>query len=60
MTMPSFIARVKYRYRKQGTNPWSNTSISFTVNHESETLVMQKLRDKHKGCEVEMKEIKWQ
>jgi len=26
---------------------------------ESETLVMQKLRDKHKGCEIELKSIKW-
>lgn len=50
---------VKYRYRKVGTSPWTSTTLGGIVKQESEQLVMQKLRDKHAGCEIELTEIKF-
>ena len=57
--MASPYVQVQYRYRKIGSSSWTSTSWSGSMAQESETLVMQKLRDKHKGCEIELKSIKW-
>lgn len=51
--------QVKYKYRKPGSNSWTHASTSISVNQPSETLVMQKLRDKHKGYDVELIELKF-
>lgn len=52
-------AQVKYKYRKPGSNSWTTTATSFSVNQPSETMVMQKLREKHKGYDIELIELKW-
>ena len=51
-------ATVKYSYRSPlGTK--STTSYSGKFPSESETLVMQKLRDKHKGAEITLVKLQW-
>ncbi len=50
---------VQYKYRKVGSPSWTSTRFSGSVKQQSETLVMQLLRDKHKGSEVTLTELKW-
>lgn len=57
--MASAYVQVKYKYRKIGSTGWTSTGWAGNVQHESESLVMQKLREKHNGCEVQLVEIKW-
>jgi len=57
--MPSARFTVKYQYFTPGKGSKTGTSLSGTVNSQSETLVMQKLREKHKGKEIELRELKW-
>ena len=53
-------ATVKYRYRKTaGTGPWTGSSWSGNVQSQSEQVVMQVLRKRHGGYEIELVEIKW-
>lgn len=57
--MASARFEVKYYYFTPGQGGKASTSFSGTVNSQSETLVMQKLREKHKGKEIELRELKW-
>ncbi|EIC20132.1 hypothetical protein Thi970DRAFT_03750 [Thiorhodovibrio frisius] len=57
--MASVRFEVKYYYITPGTNAKTAGTLSGTVNSQSETLVMQKLRDKHKGKEIVLRELKW-
>ena len=50
---------VKYKYIKPGKTSGTSTSLSGYVNQESEQMVMQKLRDKHKGCEIQLIQLKF-
>ena len=52
-------AQVRYRYRKSSTSSWTGSSFTMYLSQQSETLAMQKLRERHKGYEVELIEIKW-
>lgn len=53
-------ASVKYRYRKTvGSGGWTGSSWSGNVAAQSEQLVMQILRKRHPGYEVELIEIRW-
>lgn len=51
-------AQVRYRYRKSG-GPWAGSSWSRNVQSRSEQLVMQILRKRHPGCDVDQLDIKW-
>jgi hypothetical protein len=53
------FASVKYRYRKVGSSGWIFASWTGNVSSQSEQIVMQELRKKRSGCEVELVEIKW-
>lgn len=57
--MSSTRFEIKYYYFSPGKGSKTSTSLSGTVNSKSETLVMQKLREKHKGKEIELRELKW-
>jgi len=57
MSIPHFQA--KYRYRKNGKSSWAGTQLAGNIKQQSEQLVMQKIRSKHPGCEVELVELKW-
>ncbi len=57
MARPYF--QVKYKYIKSGKTTGTSTSLSGHVNQQSEQMVMQKLRDKHKGCDIQLIELKW-
>lgn len=57
--MASSHVQVHYQFRKAGNSAWTVTSWSGPVPQVSEALVMQQLREKHKGYEVELKSIKW-
>ena len=57
--MGSAYAQVKYKYRKLGTNSWTGTGWGGYVASQSESLVMQTLRKKHSGCEIELVSINW-
>lgn len=57
--MPSTYAQVKYKYRKLGSSSWTSTGWAGNVSQESESLVMQALRKKHSGCEIELVSIQW-
>jgi hypothetical protein len=57
--MPSPYVEVQYRYCKIGSSAWTSSSWSGPMLQKSETLVMQKLREHHKGYQVELKSIKW-
>jgi hypothetical protein len=50
---------VKYKYRRTDSKVWTSTTFSGILVQQSETILMQKLREKHKGCEVELTEVKW-
>lgn len=50
---------VNYKYKALGKPTFTGTSGSFTLPQQSETLLMQKIRDKHKGCEIQITDIKW-
>ena len=55
----ALYVNVNFKYRKVGSLSWSHASWAGNVNQKSEIIVMQKLRDQHKGCEVELIAIKW-
>lgn len=55
----SITASVRYKYRREGSAGWTSTTLTLHINQQSETLVMQKLRDKHRGCEIELVKIEW-
>lgn len=55
----SAYATVKYSYRKTGTTNNNGTSWAGIVQQKSETMVMQELRKKHPGCEIELKDLQW-
>jgi hypothetical protein len=55
----SETASVRYKYRREGSGSWISTTLTLQIRQQSETLVMQKVRDKHRGCEIELIEIKW-
>jgi len=58
--MATAYVSTKYKYRKIGSSgSWSSTSWSGIVKQQSETIVIQLLRDKHKGCEVMLMDMKW-
>lgn len=57
--MPSVGFQAHYWYSDPGKSGKTGTSMSGTVASKSETLVMQKIRDRHKGKEIVLKEIKW-
>jgi hypothetical protein len=57
--MERAYASVRYRYCKTGAASWTSTSWAGYINSQSETILMQELRKKHPGCEVELKEVKW-
>jgi hypothetical protein len=57
--MARVYASVKYRYRKIGTASWAGTGASFYLGQALETLVIQELKKKHPGCEIEIREIKF-
>ena len=50
---------VSYYYFTPGVGSKTSTSYSGSVPSQSETLVMQLLRKKHPGKEIELREIKW-
>lgn len=52
-------ASVQYKYKAPGKPTFTGTSGSFSLAQQSETLLMQKIRDKHKGCEIIVTDIKW-
>lgn len=55
----SETASVRYKYRRQGSTGWTSTTLTLQVREQSETLVMQELYRRHKGCEIELIEIRW-
>lgn len=57
--MASPYANVNFKYRKVGSSSWTHASWAGYVTQQSETIVMQKLRDQHKDCELELIAIKW-
>jgi hypothetical protein len=57
--MASFNFSVRYYYFKIG-GPKTSTSFSGIVADRSEILVIQKLKEKHPGKEIELQEgIRW-
>lgn len=56
----TFSCVVSYKYRQIGRTSWviATTSI-LNLKSESETLVMQKLKEKHKNCDVNLEKIQW-
>ena len=58
--MAIITASVRYKYRKAGgAGSWTTTSWAGPMKSQSETLVMQKLREKYKDYDVELVELKW-
>jgi hypothetical protein len=58
--MATAYVSVKFKYRKAGSSgPWTSTSWSGIVKQKIDTIAMQMIRDKHKGCEVMLVEMKW-
>ena len=57
--MPSVGFQANYWYKDPGKSGKTGTSMSGTVASKSETLVMQKIQDRHKGKEIILQEIKW-
>jgi len=55
--MPYF--NVKYKYRKPGAPNKTSASFGGNAKQPLEALVVQALQNKHKGCEIEVVEIKW-
>ena len=51
--------QAKYYYKKTGAGSRASTQWAGKLNAESETMLMQKLRKKHPGCEIELISIKW-
>lgn len=51
---------VNYKYRKNGTSSWTVSNyVTHQLKSQSETIVLQKLREKHKNCEIELIKIDW-
>jgi DNA-dependent RNA polymerase auxiliary subunit epsilon len=57
--MATVTAQVRYRYRKSSTSSWTGSGLTLYLTQQSETIVMQKLRERHKGYEIELVELKW-
>jgi hypothetical protein len=57
-TMPDARVQVEYKYTKPGGLTYRG-STTMLVKQQSETLVLQKLRDRHKGHEIELVKIQW-
>ena len=58
--MSTAYVSVKYKYRKIGSSgSWASTSWSGIVSQKSETIAMQLIRDKHKGCDVTLLKMDW-
>ena len=58
--MASARFEVQYYYFNPSNKGGKNSvSLSGEVKSQSETLVMQKLREKHKGMEIQLVKIKW-
>ena len=57
--MATPYVNVNYKDRKAGSATWNHASWAGNVTQQSETIVMQKLRDQHKACDVELTAIKW-
>ena len=58
--MATYTASVRYSYTKPPSKTRTGTSSTVSnLKSQSETLVMQKLHEMHKGCEIELIEIKW-
>lgn len=57
--MSSVKFHVRYRYVTPGKHAGTSASTSGTVKSQSETLVMQELRKKHPGKEIELTELEW-
>lgn len=55
----SITASVRYKYRREGSAAGRPTTLTLHINQQSETLIMQKLCDEHRGCEIELVEMKW-
>jgi hypothetical protein len=49
---------VRYWVRRSATSK-ASTSWSGSISSQSETLVMQELRKRHPGAEIELIDIKW-
>lgn len=53
---------IQYKYRKNTStgSGWSSTSTTIQpLTSQSETIIMQKLREKHKDCEIQLIKIEW-
>ncbi len=58
--MATYTASVKYDYIRAGSKSKTGTSRTISgLKSQSETLVMQKLEDAHKDCQIILKEINW-
>lgn len=56
----SNLCIIEYKYRKNGNSAWVHANSQMSgFKSQSETLVMQRLREKHKDSEVELKKIDW-
>lgn len=54
------ICIVEYKYKRPGNFSWTSSGGQMSgFKSKSETLVMQRLREKHKDCEIELKKIDW-
>jgi hypothetical protein len=55
-----FKCKVSYKYQKHGNKSWTeNSHMVQQLKSQSETLVMQKLHDLHKDCEIVLKKLEW-
>jgi len=58
--MASHTASVRYDYIRPPSKGKTGSSKTISgLASQSETLVMQKLQEAHKGCEIILKEISW-
>lgn len=57
--MASARFEVKYYYSSPTKGGKNAATLAGEVKSQSETLVMQKLREKHKGMEISLTSIKW-
>ena len=55
----SEYATVKYRYYRGGTGAKIGGAWSGTVASRSESLILAELNKRHRGYEIEIRQIKW-